>query len=186
MEDGQIIELFWRRNEQAISETDRKYGAYCRQISQNILANESDSEENLNDTYLQAWHSIPPQKPACLLAYLGRIARNLALNRYKARKSQKRGGDFAFSLEELDLCTPSGLTVESEWDRRRLGRSLNAFLHTQPGDVQVVFVRRYFFCDSIEAIAKRCGYSRSKVKSMLLRTRQRLRIYLEKEGYYEK
>lgn len=186
MEDGQIIELFWQRSEQAISETDQKYGAYCRQISKNILVNDSDSEENVNDTYLHTWHSIPPQRPACLLAYLGRIARNLAINKYKALRAQKRGGNFALSLDELDICTPSGLTVESELDRRRLGRSLNAFLHTQPGDVQVVFVRRYFFCDSIEAIAKRCGYSQSKVKSMLLRTRQRLRIYLEKEGYYEK
>ena len=129
--------------------------------------------------------SRPKSPLACWRTWAG-FARNLALNRYKARKSQKRGGDFAFSLEELDICTPSGLTVESELDRRRLGRSLNTFLHTQPEDVQVVFVRRYFFCDSIEMIAKRFGYSQSKVKSMLLRTRQRLRIYLEKEGYYEK
>ena len=155
-------------------------------ISQNILNNFSDSEENVNDTYLKAWNSIPPTRPKILSAYLGRIARNLALNRYKARHAEKRTGDeFSVSLDELSQCTPSGVSVEDEVQIKKLGQTINRFLSEQKEDVRAVFVCRYFNCDSIEEISAKSGFSQSKIKSILMRTRMKLRLYLEKEGYYE-
>ena len=155
-------------------------------ISQNILNNFSDSEENVNDTYLKAWNSIPPTRPKILSAYLGRIARNLALNRYKARHAEKRAGDeFSVSLDELSQCTPSGVSVEDEVQIKKLGQTINRFLSEQKEDVRAVFVCRYFNCDSIEEISAKSGFSQSKIKSILMRTRMKLRLYLEKEGYYE-
>ena len=155
-------------------------------ISQNILNNFSDSEENVNDTYLKAWNSIPPTRPKILSAYLGRIARNLALNRYKARHAEKRAGDeFSVSLDELSQCTPSGVSVENEVQIKKLGQTINRFLSEQKEDVRAVFVCRYFNCDSIEEISSKSGFSQSKIKSILMRTRMKLRLCLEKEGYYE-
>ena len=186
MEDREIIDLYWQRDEHAIDETANKYGGYCMKISMNILGNPADSEENVNDTYLQAWKSIPPHRPNLLLAFLGKIARNLALNRYKANHTQKRfANEFALSLDELDLCTPSGISVEDEAQIGELSNSISRFLYEQKEEVRNVFVCRYFYSDSIEQIAKRFGYSQSKIKSMLMRTRTRLRDWLEKEGYYE-
>ena len=113
MDDIKIVELYWQRDERAIHETACKYGAYCMKISMNILADKSDSAENVNDTYLGAWNAMPPHRPAVLQSFLGRIARNLALNKYKARQAGKRAGDeFALSLDELDICTPAGVSVE--------------------------------------------------------------------------
>ena len=115
MDDNEIVDLYWKRNELAIKETDEKYGAYCLKISLNILADLSDSEENVNDTYMQTWSSIPPQRPNSLKAFLARIARNLALNKYKASHTQKRlASEFAIPLDELDICIPSKITVEDE------------------------------------------------------------------------
>jgi len=186
MDDNQIVALYFQRNEQAIDETAHKYGAYCMKISFNILADIHDSEENVNDTYMQAWNSIPPNRPDFLKAFLGRLARNLALNKYKARHAQKRiAGEFAESLDELDVCTPAGVNVENEYELARLTESINDFLHSQTADVRNVFVCRYFYSDSIEDISVRFGYSQSKVKSMLARTRSRLRLHLIKEGYHE-
>lgn len=186
VEDNAIIELFWNRDDRAVSQTAEKYGAYCMKISQNILNNFSDSEENVNDTYLKAWNSIPPTRPKILSAYLGRIARNLALNKYKARHAEKRAGDeFSVSLDELSQCTPSGVSVEDEVQIKKLGQTINRFLSEQKEDVRAVFVCRYFNCDSIEEISAKSGFSQSKIKSVLMRTRMKLRLYLEKEGYYE-
>lgn len=186
MDDSAIIELFWQRDNRAISETAEKYGAYCFKISQNILKDFSDSEENVNDTYYKAWNSIPPVRPKIMSAYLGRIARNLALNKYKARHAEKRAGDeFAASLSELELCTPSSINLEEEAQINELGRIISQFLHEQKPEIRAVFVCRYFNCDSVEDIAKKFGFSQSKVKSVLMRTRMKLRLHLEKEGYYE-
>lgn len=187
MDDSRIVDLYWQRNEQAIKETADKYGGYCMKISQNILSDFSDSEENVNDTYLQAWKSIPPNRPKSLKAFLGKLSRNLALNKYKAKHTRKRGaGEFAVSLDELSICTPSGITVEDELEIAALGKSINSFLYAQKTNVRNVFICRYFYCDSIEDISNRFGYSQSKIKSMLMRARTRLRLHLEKEGYYEK
>lgn len=188
MEDSAIIELYWRRSEQAVGETAAKYGPYCMKISMNILSDLQESEENVNDTYLQAWNSMPPHRPDALSAFLGRLARNLALNRYKAGRAEKRGGsELTLSLEELDDCTPSGMRTEQKLYENALSDSISAFLKTQGEQARRTFVRRYFFCDSIEEIAGRFNMSQSKVKSLLFRTRNKLRIYLESEGFiYEK
>lgn len=186
MEDNEIIDLYWQRNEQAIEETAGKYGAYFLKISLNILENISDSEENVNDTYLHAWSSIPPHRPNSLKAFLARIARNLALNRYKSAHTQKRhASEFAVSLDELDICTPSEITVEDEVSIAQLSKSISDFLYQQRTDVRNIFVCRYFYCDSIEDIAIRFGYSHSKIKSILMRARTKLKSYLKKEGYFE-
>ena len=188
MDDREIVALYWRRSEQAIKETAEKYGAYCMKISLNILHAQADSEENVNDTYLQAWKAMPPHRPKSLIAFLGRLTRNLALNKYKANHAKKRlAEEFALSLDELDSCMPSAASVEDEMSVSELSRIISAFLYTQKEDVRNIFVRRYFFCDSIDDIADRFGYSQSKIKSILLRARGKLRLRLEQEGYiYEK
>lgn len=184
MNDAQIVELYWQRSERALSETAQHYGAYCTKISMSILADPQESEENVNDTYLQAWNSIPPNRPDMLRPFLGRIARNLALNRYKAARAQKRGaGEFELSLEELGDCLGAGRPAEELSDAAALGQSINAFLHRESGEARRMFIRRYFYSESVGEIAERFAVSESKVKSCLLRTRNRLRLHLEKEGW---
>ncbi len=178
MEDSCIVSLFFDRDESALAETQKKYGAYLKRISMNILDDLSDSEEIVNDTYLSAWNSIPPNKPERLAPYLGRIARNLSLNRYKSRHAQKRsGGEFALSLDELDECVP-----DADDTALFTGEQISEFLRQEPRNVRSVFVCRYFYGETIKNISKRFGYSESKIKSMLLRTRNRLKRHLEKEG----
>lgn len=184
MEDQKIIDLFEKRDQSALDALSEKYGAYCSKISHNILRDSCDSEENVNDTYMQVWNSIPPQKPHNLMAFLGRLSRNLALNKLKAKNAEKRnpaGG--LVSLSELEECTPTGLSVENEADIKDLSRHISDFLYTQKEDARNVFIRRYFYCDSVEDISKRFSFSTSKVKSMLMRTREKLKLYLLKEGY---
>ena len=186
MDDKQIVELYWQRNEQAIAETAAKYETYCMKISQNILSDRADSEENVNDTYLHTWEAIPPQRPAILSAFLGRIARNLALNRYKAKSAQKRQGDaLALSLDELGDCAVSLPDPESETAAAELGASISAFLRTQSEEVRSMFVLRYFYCESIEELSARFRCGESRIKTTLLRTRRKLREHLIKEGYCE-
>ena len=186
MDDHEIVDLYWQRDEHAIEATAAKYESYCMKISQNILSDRSDSEENVNDTYLHAWQAMPPQRPAILSAFLGKIARNLALNRYKARSAQKRQGDvFALSLDELDDCAVSRPGPESETAAAELGASISAFLRTQSEDARSMFILRYFYCDSIEEISSRFGCGESRVKTTLLRTRRKLKQHLIKEGYDE-
>ena len=186
MDDKQIVELYWQRDEHAIEATAAKYGPYCMKISRNILEDRADSEENVNDTYLHAWNAMPPQRPAILQAFLGKIARNLALNRYKAKSAQKRQGDaFALSLDELDDCAVSLSGPESETAAAELGASISAFLRTQSEDARSMFILRYFYCDSIEEISSRFGCGESRVKTTLLRTRRKLKQHLIKEGYDE-
>ena len=186
MDDKQIVELYWQRDEHAIEATAAKYGPYCMKISRNILEDPADSEENVNDTYLHAWNAMPPQRPAILQAFLGKIARNLALNRYKAKSAQKRQGDaLALSLDELDDCAVSLSSPESETAAAELGASISAFLRTQSEDARNMFILRYFYCDSIEEISSRFGCGESRVKTALLRTRRKLKQHLIKEGYDE-
>ena len=186
MDDKQIVELYWQRDEHAIEATAAKYGPYCMKISRNILEDRADSEENVNDTYLHAWNAMPPQRPAILQAFLGKIARNLALNRYKAKSAQKRQGDApALSLDDLDDCAVSRPGPESETAAAELGASISAFLRTQSEDARSMFILRYFYCDSIEEISSRFGCGESRVKTTLLRTRRKLKQHLIKEGYDE-
>ncbi len=183
VDDNEIIELYLRRDERAITETSRKYEAYCMKISMNILNSRLDSEECVNDTYMQTWKAIPPHRPAVLASFLGKITRNLSINRYNALYAEKRGaGEFALSLDELDDCVAGESTVESEAEIRMLSRAISEFLRRQPALARKVFVCRYFYCDSIAEIAALFKMSESKTKSMLFRTRNKLKKHLEEGG----
>ena len=183
MEDEQIIRLYFDRNETAISETDKKYGSYCMKIAMNILSSEPDSEECINDVWLKMWNSIPPSRPQNLAAYAGKITRNLSINKYKMRYAEKRiEGEFAVSLDELDDCVPGGDTMDTEQQAKLIGKSISDFLRGQKELARKVFVCRYFYCDSVSEIAERFGISESHVKTLLLRTRSKLKTHLEREG----
>ena len=184
MEDNKIIELFWNRDETAIEQTATVYGRYCRRIARNILGIEEDVEECLNDTWLGAWNSIPPARPDCLSAYLGRITRNLAISRYRAGHALKRTGDrLSESLDELgDFASPSVDNVEEAVDRKALEAAINKYLDTVTQKQRRLFVRRYFYMDSVSDIAKMYGLGQSDVKVTLLRMRRSLKKVLEEEG----
>lgn len=183
MEDSQIVALYFDRDQRAIEETAAKYGSYCYSIVYNILQNKEDAEEAVSDTYLGAWATIPPHKPVILSTFLGKIARRAALKRWERSRTQKRGGgELALALEELSEYLSDGSTPETAIENVELTRILNEFLRTLPKQERQVFVCRYWYVDSIADIAKRFGYSQSKVKSMLARTRKKLHTKLEKEG----
>lgn len=183
MEDNQIVELYWQRQEQAISATSAKYGKYCHTIAYNILYNREDAEESVSDTYLAAWKNMPPHRPKILSAFLGKITRRISLNRWRRNNTQKRGGgEMPLALEELSTCIPSGENVESYVEGKELTRSLNAFIGNLPEAERDVFVSRYWFLASVREISEKFGFTESKVKSMLLRTQAKLRSHLEEEG----
>ncbi len=183
MEDSQIIDLYWARSEQAVQETDTKYGGYCRAIAHNILKSLEDSEECVADTWLRAWNAMPPQRPSVLSAFLGRITRNLSFDRYKAARAEKRGGDsFPAALDELSECVPAMGGVEQTMDERELGRAIDRFLRTVPEKQCSLFLRRYWYAESISQIAARYSMKENTVKSVLFRTREQLRAFLQKEG----
>ena len=183
MDDKQIIDLYWARSESAIAETDKKYGRFCCRIAFNILTNSQDSEECVSDTYLKAWSIIPPKKPVKLSTFLGKITRNLALNRYEKYTAQKRGsGEVPVALDELAECIPDPTSVEQAVDNRILVDKLNMFLEGLPAEARKIFMRRYWEVCSIQEIAKLYGISESKVKVSLFRTRGKLKSYLEQEG----
>lgn len=182
MDERHIIELYWNRCETAIAETARKYGGYCFKIAYNILANHEDSEECVNDTYWKAWKSIPPTCPRSLAAFLGRITRNLALNRFETCTAQKRGGSQVdLALEELHECLTDGKSTEERVEDRELANALNEFLTNLPSEARKLFLQRYWELMPIKEIAKASGISESKVKMSLKRTRDKLRAFLEKE-----
>jgi RNA polymerase sigma-70 factor (ECF subfamily) len=183
MTDHDIVELYLRRSENAIGETAKRYGSYCTKIAMNVLHNREDAEEVVNDTFLNAWNSIPPERPAVFSTFIGRIARNLSLNRYKAAKTQKRGGgDTPVLLSELAGCVPCARTVEDEADAAILGKNIDVFLSQIREEDMIYFVRRYWYGDSVNAIKERFSVSESKVKTSLHRTRTKLKEHLEKEG----
>ena len=184
MEDNAIVDLFFARSEDAIVHTDRKYGGYCFSIAYNILTNKEDSEESVSDTYLAAWRAIPPRRPAMLGAFLGKITRNLSIDRWRSRGAEKRGGgEIILALEELDACVADTRTMESAVEGRELARSFNAFLQTLSETERCIFLSRYWYLDPVAVIAMNFGFSQSKVTSMLHRLRKKLHVYLEKEGY---
>jgi len=182
MTDIQILDLFEQRSESAISEMSKQYGSYCSAIAMNILKNREDSEECVNDTFLRAWNSIPPKRPIPLSTFLGRITRNLSLDRYEARNTKKRGGDTALLLSELESFVPSAQNVEDEVDSNELSSTIDSFLSTVSRDDKSYFVCRYWHIYSISEIAKKFNVGESKVKVSLHRTRKKLRNYLEKRG----
>ncbi len=183
MEDCLIVELFWRRSESALSEAAEKYGAYCSSIARNILHSREDSEECVNDTYIKAWNSIPPQRPRHLGAYLGAITRNLALNRRRLNSAAKRGGGSVdAALDELSECVPSGQTTEKATDDAELGRLINKFVSEMKKEARIIFLKRYWYLCGISEISKSMGVSESRVKSALSRQRAKLRKFLEEEG----
>ena len=184
MEDNRIVDLYWQRNERAISETAAKYGKYLHSISFQILQNAEDAEECVNDTYNDAWQSIPPHRPSILSTFLGKITRRISIDLWRKNSAEKRGGsEIAFALDELEECVAGTDDVETEVERRELQRKLNAFLLRLPRVDRQVFMCRYWYMDSISEIAIQFDYSESKIKSMLYRTRNKLRAMLEKEGY---
>ncbi|MBE5861663.1 MAG: RNA polymerase sigma factor [Lachnospiraceae bacterium] len=184
MEDQRIVDLYWERNESAIPETAAKYGKYLQRISYQILSNAEDAEECVNDTYQDAWQSMPPHRPSVLSTFLGKMTRRISIDLWRKRSAEKRGsGVAALALEELEECVSGTGDVESEAIRHELQRKLNAFLLGLPQVDRQVFLCRYWYMDSISDIAKQFSYSESKIKSMLHRTRKKLRALLEKEGY---
>lgn len=185
MEDSQIIDLYFQRSEEAISQTAQKYGNYCFSIARSILFSQEDSREAVNDTYLACWNAIPPHRPVSFPAFIGRITRRICVNRYLAARAAKRGGgEPELALEELADCIPAPRNVEQELDGKELSRILSRFVRELPEVERRVFVLRYWYVKPIGDIAKQFGFSQSKVKSMLLRTRRKLKAELEKEGIF--
>lgn len=183
MKDNEIIELFWKRNEAAIAVTADTYGSYCHSISYNILHNNEDAAECVNDTWFGAWKSIPPKRPERLSTYLGKITRNLSLNRFKQYSAQKRGlGQTQLVLSELEDCIPAQNDVEQIVEEMVLVQAINRFLYGQPELRRNLFVRRYWYLDSIQDLAKVYEMTESKVASLLFRMRKELRTQLEQEG----
>lgn len=181
MEDQQIIDLYFERNEQAITETDVKYGKLCHSIAYNILSNREDSEECVNDTYIGVWNAIPPTRPDNFMAFVCRIARNLSLKRLEYLKREKRSADVILSLDELSAVLPDERYAPDVSDED-VGRLISQFLRTQKEDVRNVFIRKYYFFDSVKEIAERYSFTESKVKNMLFFIRNKLKDYLIKEG----
>ncbi len=182
MDDKELLALFAARSERAIAETEQKYGGLCRKLAQRILESYEDAEECVNDALLNAWNTIPPEQPDSLAAYLNVLTRNLALNRLKAQNRFKRsGGQIPAVLDELEECIPAAESVEAEYDRRSFLAALERFLDTLPHDARVIFVRRYWYMNSCREIADAYRMSESKVRVSLMRTRRKLKAFLEKE-----
>ena len=185
MEDKEIVELFFQRNEDAIACTDSKYGRYLSKISFNILKDSLDAEECVNDTYMKAWNTIPPKRPDVLGAFLAVITRNLSLDKHKYKYAAKRAqGEFALLLSELEECIPDEAFADREMEGKEISRVITDFLRGRSEDSRKIFVMRYFFCDSVKEISKKSGFSESKVKSSLFATRNALKKQLIQEGIY--
>lgn len=178
MDDTRIIDLYLQRMENAVRETSKKYGARLLALAWNITADRPDAEECVNDTYLAAWNTIPPHEPRdYLFAFLARITRCKALDLCRRHMAEKRAATVVELTEELAACIPASPIGDGE-----ISAALNAFLTTLDRETRAVFLRRYFYCDSVKAIARRFAFGESKVKSMLMRTREKLRVYLTERG----
>ncbi len=184
MEDKAIIDLFWARSQQAIAETSDKYGKKLHLLSMNILRNNEDAQECVNDTYHAAWNTLPPQKPDYFFAYLARLTRNFSFGVYDYKNAKKRSADIVELSRELENCVPAVRGIEEEEESAEIGKALSAFLRSQPEQMRRVFIRRYWYAQSIFDISRDFGMSESKVKSMLFRMRGKLRTHLEKEDIF--
>ncbi len=183
MDDTRIIELYFERSEDAIKETEAKYGRLCSRIAKNILGTNEDTEECVNDTYLSLWNTIPPQHPENLTAFISRIVRNLAFKKHEYNSAKKRSSVHLVSLSELEEILPDAHIGAGTSDED-IGRAISSFLLGEKETARDVFIRKYWFFDSVADIAERYSFSESKVKSMLFQTRLKLKIYLKKEGIY--
>ena len=181
MTDTEIIDLYWNRSEDAIGHTDAVYGRKLRSLSNRILNNPSDSEEVVNDTYLKTWQTIPKYRPQFFYAYIAAICRNLSLNLLDWQQAAKRKAEIVSITDELELCIPDS-SQENALRGKEIGKALDSFLDTLPKDSRIIFLRRYWYADTVGNIAKRYGMTESKVKMQLLRTRAKLKDYLEQEG----
>ena len=184
MDDNAIIDLYFARDQEAVEATSREYGAYCTAIAVKILDDRGAAEECVNDTWLKCWQSIPPQRPKSLKSFAGRIARNLALSALRAESAQKRGGgQVQLALDELSEVVSGGDTPEGALDRKAFRAALDGFLAGLPERNRNLFLRRYWYLDSVEALAKRYAMSKTQVTTTLHRLRQKLRVHLEQEGF---
>lgn len=184
MDDTGIIQLYWDRDQNAITETAAKYGNYCTSIAKNILGNQEDTEECVNDTYMNAWNSIPPHRPNILSAFLGKITRNLSFNRYKHNHAGKRGGgEISAVLDELSGCVSGKDNVEQEIEYKELVKAIDSFLDTLPPEKRSIFICRYWYTDSISEIAKQFHMRENTVSMTLHRIRAKLQKYLMERGY---
>ena len=183
MEDGKIIDLYWARSQQAIAESEKKYGPYCHTIARRILDQEEDAEECVNDTWLRAWNAMPPQRPGILSAFFGKLTRNLSLDRWRRLRAVKRGGNqVEVALHELEDCLPDHRRLEEGLEAGETAALISAFLRRQPQPDRVLFVRRYFHLEPLDSLAGRLGLTTGQAKSRLHRMRQRLKAELEREG----
>ena len=182
MEDNAIVDLYWSRSEDAIEETDKKYGAYCRQVSYNILRNPQDADECVNDTYLGAWNAMPPHRPKRLSSFLGTITRNIALDRYRYNHAQKRSAGVDVMFSELEGCIPANCRAEEAFELHTVTDVINRFLAGLSSEKRIIFVQRYWYAQPLREIADSLGMSEGQVKSILFRLRAALKTALEKEG----
>lgn len=185
MQDEDIINLYFARDQRAITETDAKYGHYCHQIAMQILDNPQDAEETVNDTWFRTWNSIPPCRPNILKLYLAKTTRNLAFDRYRCQNAQKRGGgEVELALDELSECLGSPQSIDDNLNSAELTASIQRLLQTLPTRHRFVFVRRYFFVEPIEQISARYGIRKANVLMILARVRKKLKAHLIKEGFF--
>lgn len=182
LEDNAIIELYWKRSQQAITETSVKYGSRLQNLSMNILHDNEDAKECVNDTYHATWNTLPPEKPDFFFAYLAKLTRHFSFGKYDYYHAKKRDVTIVELSQELENCISAPNDYEARLDSEEIGRVLSEFLHAQPLEMRKVFVRRYWYAESIHDIAQMFHISESKVKSILFRMRNKLREYLEKEG----
>ena len=184
MEDKQIVDLYWAREESAIHETALKYGSYCYSIAYTILQDQQDAEESVNDTYMDAWNTMPPNRPSILSTFLGKITRRISIDHWRIRSAKKRGGDeVPLALDELEECVSGSHDVELQVQHNELIATIHRFLDALPDTERRIFLLRYWYLEPIHSIAKQYKFSQSKVTSMLHRVRVKLRKQLEKEGY---
>lgn len=184
MNDQEIIQLYFDRNERAVAETERKYGGYCYTLAYSILGNKEDAEEIVSDTWLRVWNAIPPQHPKALKLYLAKITRNLAFNTYRRRTTQKRGGgEMELVLEELESCIPASGGVQDNLNAQELVNVIQIFLSVQSQRDRGIFISRYFLVEEYSTIARRYSLTEGNVQRILSRMRSKLKNYLAKEGY---
>ena len=184
MDDGQIIELYFKRDEAAIRETETKYGAACRGLAMNILTLRQDAEECVNDTWHAAWNRIPPVIPASLKAFLGKITRDIAISRYRANRAKKRFDGAQTLLSELAECVPAGESAETAVERGELSMIINRWLYSLPGDDRALFVRRYWYGDRVKELAKQCACTPNQMAQRMRKLREGLKAALEEEGVF--
>lgn len=184
MEDSEIVDLYWERDEMAITHTQEKYDRYLTKIAWNILANAEDSRESVNDTYLAAWNSMPPHRPGVLSTYLGKITRRISIDCFRGRnRDKRRDSQYALSLEELGECVSGGNTTEEIVNVKLLADAIGIYLRLQSPRARTAFLARYYYLDSLKEVAAACGMTESQTKSLLYRTRVGLKEYLKKEGF---